>query len=88
VARGFSGNQAQLQFLIKEAIQHANAGKGFAFLDVLSPMCDIQRHYAEWRKSTVDMNADKSFDPTNRALAFERVLSTLQEGKIPTGPAL
>jgi 2-oxoglutarate ferredoxin oxidoreductase subunit beta len=85
VARGFSGNQSQLQFLMKEAIQHANSGKGFAFLDVLSPCVTYNDTYAEWRRTTVDLNADKSYDPTNRSLAFERVLRTLQEGKIPTG---
>jgi 2-oxoglutarate ferredoxin oxidoreductase subunit beta len=85
VARGFSGNQSQLQFLLKEAITHANSNKGFGYVDVLSPCVTYNDTYAEWRKNTVDVNADKSYDYTNRVKAFEKAIALVEEGKIPTG---
>ncbi len=85
VARGFSGNQTQLVRLIKEAIEHESQGKGFAFLDVLSPCVTYNDTYAEWRKAVVDLNADPDFDNTNRSKSFQHILETIVSGRIPTG---
>ncbi|PSN83729.1 hypothetical protein B9Q01_03690 [Candidatus Marsarchaeota G1 archaeon OSP_D] len=85
VARGFSGNQPQLVYLFKEALNHANSLKGFAFVDVLSPCVTYNDTYAVWRKAVVDVNADKNYDYTDRKKAFETALSIIESGGIPTG---
>lgn len=85
VARGFSGNQAQLQYLIKEAILHANSGKGFGYVDILSPCVTYNDTYAAWRKAVVDVNSVGGYDTSNRAKAFETCYSIIQKGQIPTG---
>jgi len=85
IARGFSGNQTQLTNLLKKAIIHANSNKGFAFLEVLSPCVTYNDTYKEWREQVYDLDADKSFDPTNRARSFARVSELNSTGWIPTG---
>jgi 2-oxoglutarate ferredoxin oxidoreductase subunit beta len=85
IARGFSGNQVQLQMIFREALQHANSLRGMAFVDVLSPCVTYNDTYAEWRKATVDVNADAGYDVTNRTKAFQTVLGLLEAGKLPTG---
>lgn len=85
IARGFSGNQAQLTDLIKKGIAHANALKGFAFIEVLSPCVTYNDTYREWREQVVDVNTEKDYDSQNRLRAITRATQILSEGKIPTG---
>ncbi len=85
IARGFSANQTQLVDLLKKGLQHANSLKGFAFLEVLSPCVTYNDTYKEWREEVVNLDADHSFTPNSRAMAFTRCAELLSKGKIPTG---
>jgi len=85
IARGFSANQTQLTDLMKKGIAHANALKGFAFIEVLSPCVTYNDTYKEWREQVYNVDSEKEYDPQNRLLAFTRASQVLSEGKIPTG---
>jgi 2-oxoglutarate/2-oxoacid ferredoxin oxidoreductase subunit beta len=85
IARGFSGNQTQLTDLMKKGIAHANALKGFAFIEVLSPCVTYNDTYKEWREIVYNVDSEKDYDPHNRLLSFTRSTQLLAEGKIPTG---
>ncbi len=85
IARGFSANQPQLIDLLKKGIQHANALKGFAFLEVLSPCVTYNDTYKEWKEQVFNLDAEASYSPKSRVMAFTRASELLSQGKIPTG---
>jgi 2-oxoglutarate ferredoxin oxidoreductase subunit beta len=85
IARGFSGNQQQLVELMKKGISHANALRGFAFIEVLSPCVTYNDTYKEWRERVYDLDADRDFNFKDKVFAFNRASELLSEGKIPTG---
>jgi 2-oxoglutarate/2-oxoacid ferredoxin oxidoreductase subunit beta len=85
IARGFSANQSQLTDLLKKGLQHANALKGFAFVEVLSPCVTYNDTYKEWKEEVFNLDADNSYTTNDRAGAFRRVFELMSQGKIPTG---
>ncbi len=85
LARGFSGNAAQLESLMMAALEHTEAGRGFAFLEVLSPCVTYYDTHREWRAKVYNINEEEGFDPTDRANAFKRVLELKEEKRIPIG---
>ncbi len=85
IARGFSGNQVQLTDLLKKGIQHANSLKGFAFIEILSPCVTYNDTYKEWREQVHNFDAETSYSPKSRVMAFARASELLSQGKIPTG---
>jgi 2-oxoglutarate ferredoxin oxidoreductase subunit beta len=85
IARGFSGNQSQLTELMKKAIEHANAGRGLGFLEVLSPCVTYNDTYKQWRDQIYDLNNSKDYNTNNRLMAFSLCTETMSQGRIPTG---
>jgi 2-oxoglutarate ferredoxin oxidoreductase subunit beta len=85
IARGFSGNQAQLTDLLKAAITHANSSKGMGFLEVLSPCVTYNDTYKLWREQVHNLDAESGYDKSDRIGAMSRTLQLLAESKIPTG---
>lgn len=85
LARGFSGNPEQLGKLMEAAIEHTESGKGFAFLEVLSPCVTYYDTHREWRAKVYNVDEDESFDPTNRSAAFQKVIELKEQGHIPIG---
>ena len=85
IARGFTGNQTQLTTLLKKGLEHANALRGFAYIEVLSPCVTYNDTYKEWREAVYDLDAEKNHSVKNRAGAFSRCTELLSQGKIPTG---
>jgi len=85
IARGFSANQPQLVDLLKKGLQHANALKGFAFIEVLSPCVTYNDTYKEWKENVYNLDADSTYTHDNRVMAFTRAAELLSRGKIPTG---
>jgi 2-oxoglutarate/2-oxoacid ferredoxin oxidoreductase subunit beta len=85
IARGFSANQTQLVDLLKKGLEHANSLKGFSFLEVLSPCVTYNDTYKEWKEEVVNLDADTSYSPNSRVMAFTRCAELLSKGKIPTG---
>jgi 2-oxoglutarate/2-oxoacid ferredoxin oxidoreductase subunit beta len=85
IARGFSANQSQLTDLLKKGIQHANALKGFAFVEVLSPCVTYNDTYKEWKEKVYNLDAESTYAHNSRVMAFTRTSELLSQGKIPTG---
>ena len=85
LARGFSGHPEQLEKLMMAALEHTEAGKGLAFLEVLSPCVTYYDTHREWRFRVLDVNDDESYDPGDRAKAFQKVTEIIGEGRIPIG---
>jgi len=85
IARSFSANQTQLVDLLKKGLEHANALKGFSFLEVLSPCVTYNDTYKEWKEEVVNLDADSSYTPNSRVTEFTRCAELLSQRKIPTG---
>lgn len=85
IARGFSGHPEQLEELMTAALEHTESGSGFAFLEVLSPCVTYYDTHREWRFRVFDVNDDKSYDPRDRAKAFQKVIEITGNGQIPIG---
>ena len=80
VARGFSGKQAELVALMKEAINH----KGFAVVDILQP-CQTWNRKLTWKyynERSYSLQED-GHDTSDRCLAIEKAFEW--DGKIPVG---
>lgn len=71
VARGFSGDPAQLASLIEKGMKH----KGFALVEVLSPCVTHNKiNTYKWFKENIDqLDKDSSYDSYNKKQAFERL---------------
>lgn len=85
IARGFSGHPEQLEELMIAALEHTESGKGFAFLEVLSPCVTYYDTHREWRFRVSDVNDDESYDPGDRAKAFQKMMEITSNGQIPIG---
>jgi 2-oxoglutarate/2-oxoacid ferredoxin oxidoreductase subunit beta len=78
-ARGFAGDSEHLAQLIAQAIGHP----GFALVDILQPCVTFNRvNTYQWYKQRV-YQLDSSYDPGNRAMAFEKAMEW--GDKIPIG---
>lgn len=85
LARGYSGDAEQLARLTDAAIEHSRAGKGFAFLDVISPCVAYNDRYHDWRSRLCDVETIDGYDPSDRGAAFSLGLKLEAEGRMPTG---
>ena len=86
LARGFSGHPEQLEDLMVSALEHTESGKGLAFLEILSPCVTYYDTHREWRSRVLDVNnGDESYDPGDRAKAFQKMIEITGEGRIPIG---
>jgi 2-oxoglutarate ferredoxin oxidoreductase subunit beta len=81
VARSYSADTEHLSKMVSMAIQH----KGFALVDILQP-CVTYNHvntYQFYQSRVYKLEDDKSYDPTDRVVAFRK---SLEWGdKIPIG---
>ena len=85
LARGYSGNAAQLAELTDAAINHSRAGKGFAFLDVISPCVAYNDRYHDWRSKLRDVSTIDGYDPHDRSAAFSLAVELEAEDMKLTG---
>jgi 2-oxoglutarate ferredoxin oxidoreductase subunit beta len=85
LARGFTRWTDQLDRLMLAAVEHARAGQGFAFIEVLSPCVTYNDTYPVWEASLHDLDADADHDPTDRAAAFTKLTSLAETGRMAVG---
>jgi 2-oxoglutarate ferredoxin oxidoreductase subunit beta len=85
VARGFTRRSEQLDQLTLAALEHARAGHGFAFLEVLSPCVHYNDTYPAWDASLYDVDADPSYDRHDRSTAFRVAVEQTAIGRRVTG---
>jgi len=88
LARGFSGRPEQLERLMVAALEHTEAGKGLAYIEVLSPCVTYYDTHREWRFRVYDLDEDEKYNHSDRAQAFQRVLEINEMGLIPIGLVL
>ncbi len=85
LARGFARWTDQLDRLMLAAVEHARAGRGFAFIEVLSPCVTYNDTYPVWEASLHDLDADGAHDPADRAGAFAKLASLAATGRMAVG---
>ena len=85
IARGYSGQPAQLLNLTIAALKHTAAGYGMAYLEVLSPCVTYNDTYREWRTNVYNIDDDADYDRKNRAVAFTRMIDLREQGRLPLG---
>lgn len=80
VARGFSGNAAELTALMVKAIEHP----GFALLDVFQPCVTFNKinTYSFYYDRVYSLQDDPAYTASDRKAAFEKAT---QSDKLPTG---
>lgn len=85
VARGYSGHSEQLRRLTRQALEHARSGRGFAFLEVISPCVTYDDTYAQWPHLLHDVDEDPTWDPSDRAAAFAGAERLAEDGRLAAG---
>ncbi len=88
LARGYTGHFPQLVTLTRAAISHARSGRGFAFLEVISPCVTYFDTYPLWENVLENAEDQPDHDPADRAGAFAYTQRLLGEGRLATGQIL
>jgi 2-oxoglutarate ferredoxin oxidoreductase subunit beta len=85
IARTFSGDPKTMTAILVEALQFNRAGKGFAFVEDLSPCVTYNDTFKEWREKVTDVAKLPGYDPADRKAMFRLCLETMEAGRIPIG---
>ncbi len=85
IARSFSGDPKTMTAVLEEAIRFNRDGRGFAFVEDLSPCVTYNDTYKLWREKVVDVSKLSGYDPTDRAAMFRLCLEQMHAGRIPIG---
>jgi 2-oxoglutarate ferredoxin oxidoreductase subunit beta len=85
LARGFTRWGAQLNRLMAAALEHVRAGRGLAFLEVLSPCVTYNDTYTRWEALLHNVEEDPHYDPTDRVAAFALATRLGENGQMPAG---
>ncbi len=85
IARTFSGDPKGMTAILEEALTFNREGRGFAFVEDLSPCVTYNDTYKLWRETTVDVSKLPGYDPTDRKAMFRLCLEQVEQGKIPIG---
>jgi 2-oxoglutarate ferredoxin oxidoreductase subunit beta len=85
LARAITTRSDQLNALLVKGLEHVRAGRGMAFVEVLSPCVTYHDTYPQWMNEVYDVDQDPDYAADNRGRAFGRICSLSDEGKIPIG---
>jgi len=85
IARTFSGDPKGMTAILTEAIRFNREGRGFAFVEDLSPCVTYNDTYKLWREKVLDVTKLPNYDPSNRKVMFQICLEAIEEGRIPIG---
>jgi 2-oxoglutarate/2-oxoacid ferredoxin oxidoreductase subunit beta len=85
IARTFSGDPKGMTAILEEALRFNREGRGFAFVEDLSPCVTYNDTYKLWREKVLDVSKVDGYDPTDRKRMFGICLDTMQSGRIPIG---
>lgn len=85
IARTFSGDPRMMTQVLVEALQFNRAGRGYAFVEDLSPCVTYNDTFKEWREKVVDVSKLPGYDPADRKTMFRLCMETHDSGKIPIG---
>ncbi len=85
IARAFSGDPKGMTAILTEALKFNREGRGFAFVEDLSPCVTYNDMYKLWREKVLDVSTLEGYDPTDRKAMFRLCLETTESGRIPIG---
>jgi len=85
IARTFSGDPKGMTAILEEALAFNREGRGFAFVEDLSPCVTYNDTYKLWREKVVDVQTLSGYDPTDRRKMFGLCLDQLERGRLPVG---
>ncbi|MGB6500598.1 MAG: thiamine pyrophosphate-dependent enzyme [Thermoplasmata archaeon] len=85
LARTFSGDPKTMTAVLAEAIRFNRDGRGFAFVEDLSPCVTYNDTYKLWREKVIDVATLPGYDPTDRKAMFKICLEQMEGGRIPIG---
>jgi len=85
LARTFSGDPKGMTAILEEALRFNREGRGFAFVEDLSPCVTYNDTYKIWREKVVDVSTLPGYDPTNRRTMFSLCLDQIERGRLPVG---
>ena len=85
IARTFSGDPKGMTAILTEALKFNKEGRGFAFVEDLSPCVTYNDTYKLWREKVVDVATLPGYDPTDRKAMFRICLEATESGRIPIG---
>jgi 2-oxoglutarate ferredoxin oxidoreductase subunit beta len=85
LARASTTRSEQLHNLMLQGLNHARAGRGMAFIEVLSPCVTYNDTYPDWMTKFHDVDDDPEYSNDHRGQAFSRIHDLIQESKIPIG---
>jgi 2-oxoglutarate/2-oxoacid ferredoxin oxidoreductase subunit beta len=85
IARTFSGDPKTMTAVLGEALRFNRDGRGFAFVEDLSPCVTYNDTYKLWREKVVDVSKLPGYDPTDRKAMFRSCLEQMEAGRIPIG---
>ncbi|HXQ48320.1 MAG TPA: thiamine pyrophosphate-dependent enzyme [Thermoplasmata archaeon] len=85
IARTFSGDPKTMTQVLIEALHFTREGRGFAFIEDLSPCVTYNDTYKLWREKVLDVSGVTGYDPTDRQAMFRICLDAMDAGRIPIG---
>jgi 2-oxoglutarate ferredoxin oxidoreductase subunit beta len=85
LARAITTRSEQLNSLLLQGLEHVRAGRGMAFVEVLSPCVTYHDTYPQWLNQVHDVDQDPDYPAQNRGQAFGRICSMVEEGRVPIG---
>jgi 2-oxoglutarate/2-oxoacid ferredoxin oxidoreductase subunit beta len=85
IARTFSGDPKTMTAVLVEALKFQKDGRGFAFIEDLSPCVTYNDTYKLWREKVLDVSKVEGYDPTDRKVMFRICTETMEAGRIPIG---
>jgi len=85
IARTFSGDPKTMTSVLAEAIRFNRDGRGFAFVEDLSPCVTYNDTYKLWREKVIDVGTLPGYDATDRKAMFRLCLEQMDAGRIPIG---
>jgi 2-oxoglutarate/2-oxoacid ferredoxin oxidoreductase subunit beta len=85
IARTFSGDPKTMIAILEEALRFNREGRGFAFVEDLSPCVTYNDTYKLWREKVLDVSKLPDYNPTDRKVMFRLCLEATEQGRIPIG---
>ncbi len=85
LARAITTRSEQLNDLMVKGLRHARAGKGMAFIEVLSPCVTYHDTYPQWMNRVHDLDTDDQYNNSHRGKAFATLFDLVQQNRMPVG---
>lgn len=85
LARASATLSEQLHRIMLAGLQHVQARRGMALVEVLSPCVTYNDTYSRWMSRVYDVDADPEYQADSRGAAFAHLHELVAGGRIPIG---